>query len=98
MQNNKKCTPVWQNKKNLSLYEFPNFFDFRIFPFNPYILKQKIYLASIYGSFSFLFGHQNKKLIKNIFVNSGYLKSKQEFSIFPLLFFVITFVVRGGSI
>ena len=48
--------------------------------------------------FLFFFGHQNKKLIKNIFVNSGYLKSKQEFSIFPLLLFVITFLVRGGSI
>ena len=54
--------------------------------------------VKIYGRFSFFWAIKNKKIVKNIFVNSGYLKSKQEFSIFPLLLFVKTFVVRGGSI
>ncbi len=63
--------------------------------------KKKMYAGEISGLFLF-FDHQTKKkVLKSIFVNSGYLKSKQEFSIFPLLLFIKkkkTFEVRGGSI
>ncbi len=50
---------------------------------------KKMYAGAIYGSFSlFFFDHQNKKLIKNIFVNFWlYQKGKTRvFQFFPYYF------------
>jgi hypothetical protein len=87
-----------KQKITMSMYEFSNFFwFFNFFSLLIHTFKSKNVSGVNIWSFSFL-DHQNQKIIKNILVNSGYFKSKQEFSIFPLLLFVKTFVVRGGSI
>jgi len=82
-----------------------SFFFFSIFWISMILLgnihtsqNKKMYAGAIYGSFSFLLAIKPKKLIKNIFVKSGYFKLNKSLSIFPLLLFVKTFVVRGGSI
>ncbi len=104
----KNNTPVWQNKKiacvcvsNCSFF----FFFFSIFFWTSMILfgnihtsQNKKYMLAQYTALFLFFWPSNKKFIKNIFVKSGYFKVNKSFSIFPLLLFVKTFVVRGGSI
>jgi len=62
-------------------------FGFSIFFSSHSYIQIKKCVWREYLVFFFFLDHQTKKLIKNIFVNSGYFKSKQEFSIFPLLLF-----------
>ncbi len=50
-------------------------------------LKSKKNISGVTFLVSLSGDQQNKKLIKIIFVNSGYFKSEKEFSIFPLFFF-----------
>ena len=100
MQNNKKIyyASVAKQKTTTSLYELSNFLVFQFFFSYSYVpIKKNVSGVNIW-SFSFFLTIKTKKLIKNILVNSGYFKSKQEFSIFHLFLFVKTFVVRGGSI
>jgi hypothetical protein len=80
---------VAKQKITVSLYEFSNFFwvFLNFFFLFIHVNKKNVSGVNIW-SFPFFLTIKQKKYKENIFVNSGYFKSKQEFSIFPLFFFV----------
>ena len=82
----------------MSLYEFSKFLVFQFFSSHSYIqIKKCIWRKNIW-LFFLLLGHQKQKIVKNIFVNSGYFKKiHKSFQFFPY-YCLKTFVVRGGSI
>jgi hypothetical protein len=89
LQNNKKIYHASVAKQKLkSLYEFSNiFFGFSIFSLiHTFKIKKCIWRK--YSVFSFFFDRQPKNIKKISLFNSGYFNSEQEFSIFPLFFFV----------
>jgi len=99
-KNNKKIYASVANQKiTMSLYEFSNFWFFNFFSLLIHTSKSKnVSGVKIYGRFSFFWAIKNKKIVKNIFVNSGYFKKiHKSFQFFPY-YCLKTFVVRGGSI